>query len=242
MIINISVIIPCFNEHDTISKIVELIRKNDKFKIEIIAVDDFSTDGSREILKDLHSNEKINHLILNDKNFGKGYSLRQGIKRATSDIILIQDADLEYEPSDYEKLIKPIIHNNADVVYGSRFIGSGEKRVLYFWHTVGNKILTIMSNIFTNLNLTDMECCYKVFKSEVIKNLKLEEDRFGFEPEITAKISKKDLKIYEVGIRYNGRKYSDGKKITWKDGFSAIRCIVKYNLKEYFNKDSKLTF
>lgn len=242
MIINISVIIPCFNEHDTISKIVELIRKNDKFKIEIIAVDDFSTDGSREILKNLHSNEKINHLILNDKNFGKGYSLRQGIKRATSDIILIQDADLEYEPSDYEKLIKPIIHNNADVVYGSRFIGSGEKRVLYFWHTVGNKILTIMSNIFTNLNLTDMECCYKVFKSEVIKNLKLEEDRFGFEPEITAKISKKDLKIYEVGIRYNGRKYSDGKKITWKDGFSAIRCIVKYNLKEYFNKDSKLTF
>ena len=242
MIINISVIIPCFNEHDTISKIVELIRKNEKFKIEIIAVDDFSTDGSREILKNLHSNEKINHLILNDKNFGKGYSLRQGIKRATSDIILIQDADLEYEPSDYEKLIKPIIHNNADVVYGSRFIGSGEKRVLYFWHTVGNKILTIMSNIFTNLNLTDMECCYKVFKSEVIKNLKLEEDRFGFEPEITAKISKKDLKIYEVGIRYNGRKYSDGKKITWKDGFSAIRCIVKYNLKEYFNKDSKLTF
>ena len=237
MIINISVIIPCFNEHDTISKIVELIRKNEKFKIEIIAVDDFSTDGSREILKNLHSNEKINHLILNDKNFGKGYSLRQGIKRATSDIILIQDADLEYEPSDYEKLIKPIIHNNADVVYGSRFIGSGEKRVLYFWHTVGNKILTIMSNIFTNLNLTDMECCYKVFKTEVIKNLKLEENRFGFEPEITAKISKKDLKIYEVGIRYNGRKYSDGKKITWKDGFSAIRCIIKYNLKEYFNKD-----
>ena len=240
MIINVSVIIPCFNELNTISKIVELIKKNDKFRIEIIAVDDFSTDGSREILKDLYNNEKIDHLILNDKNFGKGYSLRQGIKKATNDIILIQDADLEYEPSDYEKLIKPIIHNNADVVYGSRFIGSGEKRVLYFWHTVGNKILTIMSNIFTNLNLTDMECCYKVFKSEVIKNLKLEEDRFGFEPEITAKISKKDLKIYEVGIRYNGRKYSDGKKITWKDGFSAIRCIVKYNLIEYFNENKKV--
>ena len=237
MIINISVIIPCFNELNTITKIVELIRKNDKFRAEIIAVDDFSTDGSRDILKDLYNNDKIDHLVLNNKNFGKGYSLRQGIKKVTNDIILIQDADLEYEPSDYEKLIKPIIHNNADVVYGSRFIGSGEKRVLYFWHTVGNKILTIMSNIFTNLNLTDMECCYKVFKTEVIKNLKLEENRFGFEPEITAKISKKDLKIYEVGIRYNGRKYSDGKKITWKDGFSAIRCIIKYNLKEYFNKD-----
>ena len=231
MIINISVIIPCFNELNTITKIVELIRKNDKFRAEIIAVDDFSTDGSRDILKDLYNNDKIDHLVLNNKNFGKGYSLRQGIKKVTNDIILIQDADLEYEPSDYEKLIKPIIHNNADVVYGSRFIGSGEKRVLYFWHTVGNKILTIMSNIFTNLNLTDMECCYKVFKTEVIKNLKLEENRFGFEPEITAKISKKDLKIYEVGIRYNGRKYSDGKKITWKDGFSAIRCIIKYNLR-----------
>ena len=240
MPINISVIIPCFNEINTISKIIDLIIDNDNFKAEIIAVDDFSTDGSREILKDLLNNNKINHLILNDRNFGKGYSLRQGIEKATKNIVLIQDADLEYEPSDYQKLIKPIIHNNADVVYGSRFIGSGEKRVLYFWHTLGNKILTIMSNIFTNLNLTDMECCYKVFKSEVIKNLKLEEDRFGFEPEITAKISKKDLKIYEVGIRYNGRKYSDGKKITWKDGFSAIRCIVKYNLIEYFNENKKV--
>ena len=239
MTINISVIIPCFNEIDTISKIIDLIIGNENFKAQIIAVDDFSTDGSREILKDLLKNNKINHLILNDKNFGKGYSIRQGIEKATNSIVLIQDADLEYEPSDYGKLIKPIIHNNADVVYGSRFIGSDEKRVLYFWHTVGNKILTIMSNIFTNLNLTDMECCYKVFKLEVIKNLKLEENRFGFEPEITAKISKKNLKIYEVGIRYNGRKYSDGKKITWKDGFSAIRCIIKYNLKGYFVKDSE---
>ncbi len=230
MKINVSVVIPCFNEFHTITRIIELVRENNKFDTEIIAIDDFSTDGSREILKDLHNNNKINHLILNEKNYGKGYSLRQGIKKATKNIILIQDADLEYEPSDYEKLIKPIIYNDADVVYGSRFIGSGEKRVLYFWHTVGNKILTIMSNIFTNLNLTDMECCYKVFKSEVIKDIKLEENRFGFEPEVTAKISKKNLKIYEVGIRYNGRKYSDGKKITWKDGFSAIRCIVKYNL------------
>jgi glycosyltransferase involved in cell wall biosynthesis len=228
---NISVIIPCFNEVKSISKIIELIKKNEKFDIEIIAIDDFSTDGSRETLKSLYNKKMINHLILNDKNYGKGYSIRQGIKKTTKDITLIQDADLEYDPLDYEKLVKPILYNNADVVYGSRFIGSGEKRVLYFWHTVGNKILTIMSNVFTNLNLTDMECCYKVFKSKVIKNLKLEENRFGFEPEVTAKISKKNLKIYEVGICYYGRKYSDGKKITWKDGFSAIRCIIKYNFK-----------
>ena len=156
MIINISVITPFFNGLNTISKIVELIRKNDKFRIEIITVDDFSTDGSREILKDSYNHDKINHLILNDKNFGKGYSLRQGIKKGTNDIILTQDADLEYESSDYKGLIKPIRHNNADVVYWSHFIGSGEKRVLYFWHNVGNKILTIMSNIFTNLNLTDI--------------------------------------------------------------------------------------
>ena len=230
MIINISVIIPCFNEHDTISKIVELIRKNEKFKIEIIAVDDFSTDGSREILKNLHSNEKINHLILNDKNFGKGYSLRQGIKRATSDIILIQDADLEYDPSDYIKLVEPIKNNYADVVYGSRFIGSDERRVLFFWHSVGNYILTFFSNMLSNLNLTDMENCYKVFNADIVKNINLKENRFGFEPEITAKLAKLKIRIYEVGVKYYGRTYDDGKKIGWKDGFSAIRCIIIYNL------------
>jgi glycosyltransferase involved in cell wall biosynthesis len=228
--VKLSLIIPCYNELTTISKIIDKVIEIKKFDYEIIVVDDFSTDGTREILKDLLNN-KIQHLVLNEKNYGKGYSVRQGIKKATNDIILIQDADLEYDPSDYEKLIKPIINDKADVVYGSRFIGSEEKRVLYFWHSLGNAFLTLISNIFTNLNLTDMECCYKVFRSEVIKSLKLEENRFGFEPEVTAKLSKKNLRIYEVGVRYYGRKYSEGKKITWKDGFSAIRCIIKYNLK-----------
>ena len=164
------------------------------------------------------------------KNYGKGYSLRKGIEISEGDIILIQDADLEYDPIDYDKIINPILSGNADVVYGSRFIGSDEKRVLYFWHSMGNFILTLLSNMFSNLNLTDMENCYKVFKSDIIKNIKLKENRFGFEPEITAKISKiKNLKIYEVGVKYYGRKYEDGKKITWKDGFSALRCIFYYN-------------
>ena len=221
--------------HNSEKKILETIKSASiashkaKLNFEIIVIDDYSTDGTRDILKNLAKN-KIQHLILNEKNYGKGYSIRQGLKKATHDIILIQDADLEYDPSDYEKLIKPIINDKADVVYGSRFIGSEEKRVLYFWHSLGNAFLTLISNIFTNLNLTDMECCYKVFKSEVIKELKLQENRFGFEPEITAKLSKKNLRIYEVGVRYYGRKYSEGKKITWKDGFSAIRCIIKYNI------------
>lgn len=230
MTIKISVIIACFNERNTINKIIDKIIKLNKFNSEIIVIDDFSTDGSREFLKDI-SKDKIQHLILNDKNYGKGYSIRQGIKKATHDIILIQDADLEYDPSDYEKLIKPMIEDKADVVYGSRFIGSDEKRVLYFWHSLGNFILTLLSNIFSNLNLTDMENCYKVFKSDIIKKIEIKENRFGFEPEITAKISKiNDLRIYEVGIKYFGRKYKEGKKITWKDGFSAIRCIIYYNL------------
>ena len=228
--IKISLIIPCYNELNTISKIINKVLEIKKFDYEIIVVDDFSKDGTREILKEMLNN-KIHYLILNDKNYGKGYCIRQGIKKATNDIILIQDADLEYDPSDYEKLIKPIVNNKADVVFGSRFIGSDEKRVLYYWHSLGNAFLTLISNIFTNLNLTDMECCYKVFKSEVIKSLSLQENRFGFEPEVTAKLSKKNLRIYEVGVRYYGRKYSEGKKITWKDGFSAIRCIIKYNLK-----------
>ena len=227
--IKLSLIIPCYNELTTISKIIDKVLEVKKFDYEIIVIDDYSTDGTRDILKNLAKN-KIQHLILNEKNYGKGYSIRQGLKKATHDIILIQDADLEYDPSDYEKLIKPIINDKADVVYGSRFIGSEEKRVLYFWHSLGNAFLTLISNIFTNLNLTDMECCYKVFKSEVIKELKLQENRFGFEPEITAKLSKKNLRIYEVGVLYYGRKYSEGKKITWKDGFSAIRCIIKYNI------------
>jgi len=225
----VSIIIPCFNEENTISNIIYSVKKNITENDEVIVIDDCSTDKTRDILKKDLKND-IDHLILNEKNFGKGYSIRKGIEKANGSIILIQDADLEYDPSDYKKLLKPIKEGFADVVYGSRFIGSEEKRVLYFWHMVGNKFLTLLSNMFTNLNLTDMEVCYKVFKSDVINDIKLIENRFGFEPEITAKISKKKIRIYEVGVKYYGRTYSDGKKITWRDGFSAIRCILKYNL------------
>ena len=225
----ISVVIPCFNEKNTIQEIIERVRKESKYDKEIIVIDDFSTDGTREILTD-KINTNIDKLILNDNNFGKGYSVRRGIKEASSEIILIQDADLEYDPIDYPKLIEPITKGNADIVYGSRFIGSDEKRVLFYWHSLGNFFLTTLSNMLSNLNLTDMENCYKVFKSEIIKNIDLKENRFGFEPEITAKIAKKNLRIYEVGVKYHGRNYSEGKKITWKDGLSALRCIFIYNL------------
>jgi glycosyltransferase involved in cell wall biosynthesis len=212
-----------------LEQIIDRVIAQNLYNKEIIVIDDYSTDGTREILK-TRIETKVQKIILNSKNFGKGYSLRQGIKAASGDIILIQDADLEYDPTDYPKLVEPINKGYADVVYGSRFIGADEKRILFFWHSVGNKILTLFSNIFSNLNLTDMENCYKVFKSEVIKNIDLKENRFGIEPEITAKIAKKNLRIYEVGVKYYGRKYKDGKKITWKDGFSALRCIIKYNI------------
>ena len=225
----ISIIIPCYNEVSTIEVIIDQILSIKDYEKEIIVIDDFSTDGTREIIKEKLSN-KINEIILNEKNYGKGFSVRQGINRANGDIILIQDADLEYDPSDYCKLINPIKSGKADVVYGSRFIGFEEKRVLYFWHSVGNFFLTLLSNMLSNLNLTDMEVCYKAFKKDVIKNIELKENRFGFEPEVTAKIAKKNLKIFEVGVKYYGRKYDEGKKITWKDGLSAIRCIIYYNL------------
>ena len=225
----LSIVIPCFNEEKTITQIIDKILNKVNLDKEIIVIDDCSTDKTRSILQN-ELKSKIDKLIINDQNYGKGYSIKEGIKVAQGEILIIQDADLEYDPGDYNRLIKPIISNVADVVYGSRFVGSEEKRILYFWHMVGNKLLTILSNMFTNLNLTDMEVGYKVFKTDIIKNIDLKEKRFGFEPEITAKISKKDLRIYEVGINYYGRKYSEGKKITWKDGFSAIRCILYYNL------------
>jgi len=225
----LTIIIPCFNEVNTIKQIIDKIVEVSPYENEIIIIDDFSTDGSREILSQIEK-AKISKLILNEKNYGKGYCIKKGIEETTGDILIIQDADLEYDPSDYTKMIEPIKKNNADVVYGSRFMGSEEKRVLYYWHTLGNKFLTTLSNMFTNINLTDMECCYKAFKIEIIKEIDLKENRFGFEPEVTAKLAKKDIRIYEVGIKYFGRKYSDGKKITWKDGLAAIYCIIYYNL------------
>lgn len=225
----ISIIIPVFNEINTLEKVLDNINKLNLEKKEIIVIDDYSTDGTRELITE-KLKKKCDKIFLNTRNFGKGYSIRQGIKLVTGDIVIIQDADLEYDPQDYKNLIRPFLKYDADVVYGTRFNSSDEKRVLYFWHTVGNKFLTLLSNVFTNLNLTDMENCYKVFKSEIIKNITLEENRFGFEPEITAKISKKKIKIFEVGVSYNGRTYAEGKKITWRDGFSALKCIIKYNL------------
>ena len=225
----ISIIIPCYNEAQTIEILVNKILNIKDLNYEIIIIDDASNDGTKKIIEN-KLRDKVDKIIFNKKNYGKGFSIREGIKISEGEIILIQDADLEYSPSDYKKLLNPIINKDADVVYGSRFISSSEKRVLYFWHSLGNKLITLMSNFLTNLNLTDIEVCYKVFKSEVIKSIHLKENRFGFEPEVTAKISKLNLKIFEVGISYNGRKYSEGKKITWKDGFSALRCIIKYNL------------
>ena len=224
-----SIIIPCYNEEKTIDKIINKILELRNLDLEIIIVDDCSTDSSKNIIE-TKLKDKVYRVIYNKINSGKGFSIRKGIAAATGQIILIQDADLEYDPNDYYKILDLFKFGIADVVYGSRFIGSEKKRVLYFWHTLGNKFLTLISNIFTNLNLSDMEVGYKAFKSEIIKDMVLTEDRFGFEPEVTAKISKKNIKIYEVGISYFGRKYSEGKKITWRDGFSAIRCIIKYNL------------
>ena len=225
----ITIIIPCYNEVKTIEIIVNKILKLNKYEFEIIIVDDYSVDGTREILKDKLSS-KVSLIIYNEKNYGKGFCIKKGIEQSNGNIILIQDADLEYDPQDYPKLINPIINNYADVVYGSRFVGGDEKRVFFSWHTVANKILTLISNIFSNLNLTDMECGYKCFRSEVLKKITLNQNRFGFEPEITAKISKMNVRIFEVGVSYFGRTYSEGKKITYKDAFNALYCIIRYNI------------
>ena len=228
----LSVIVPCYNEIKYIREIIIKIKhKNPSLDIEIIVIDDNSRDGTKSELNLLKNENKIDHLILNNKNMGKGFCIREGIKLCSGHAILIQDADLEYDPAEYKKLVMPIFNDQADVVYGSRFVGSESKRVLYFWHTVGNKFLTLLSNMFSNLNLTDMETCYKMFRRDIIKSIEIKENRFGIEPEITAKISKiKGVRIYEVGISYYGRTYEEGKKIGWKDGFRAIYCILKYNL------------
>jgi len=224
----LSVIIPCFNEEKTISDLINAVKNSGISNQEIIVVDDCSTDGSKNILKNL-KNEDIK-LFFHSSNKGKGAALRTGFKQATGDICIVQDADLEYDPKEYSLMIEPIIANKADVVFGSRFQSGRPHRVVYFWHRMGNGFLTLISNIFTDLNLSDMETCFKAFRTEIIKSIKIEENRFGFEPEITAKISNLNLRIYEIGISYYGRTYAEGKKIGWKDGVRAIYCILKYNL------------
>lgn len=225
----LSVIIPCFNESQTIIEILSRIRSVPlNLELEIIVIDDYSTDGTREILQNELGN-KVDVLFLQPKNYGKGAAIRRGLNLSTGEIIIIQDADLEYDPKEYPNLLQPILEGNADVVFGSRFLSMGPRRVLYFWHKVGNNLLTLLSNFFTNLDLTDMETCYKVFTHSVAKQITIKENRFGFEPELTAKIAKLNLRIYEVGISYHGRTYAEGKKIGWKDGFRALYCIVKYN-------------
>lgn len=225
----LSVVIPCFNEVGTIERIIAAVRASPHPDKEIIVVDDGSSDGTREKISG-ELRPLIDQLVMHEKNQGKGAALRSGIRAATGDIVIIQDADLEYDPNEYPNLIAPIAEDRADVVYGSRFMGAAPHRVLYFWHRVGNGFLTLLSNMFTNLNLTDMETCYKAFRRSVIQSIEIEEDRFGFEPEITAKVSKLGCRIYEVGISYYGRTYAEGKKIGYRDGFRAIYCIVKYNL------------
>lgn len=225
----LSIVIPCYNECDTIESIIEAVKACPVEDREIILVDDCSTDGTIETLKN-KVEPVIDKVLYHEKNQGKGAALRTGIKEAVGDIVIIQDADLEYDPQEIPIVIEPILNGKADVVYGSRFLGGSAHRVVYFWHMVGNKFLTFLSNILTNINLTDMETCYKAFRREIIQSINIKENRFGFEPEITAKVAKKQCRIYEVGISYYGRTYAEGKKIGWKDGFRAIWCIIKYNV------------
>src|SRR5712672_252732 len=227
----LSVVMPVYNERATLREAIRRVLAM-PIDIELLCVDDGSRDGSREILEELQLKHSQIRALLQPHNMGKGAALRRGIQEATGDFVVIQDADLEYDPADYASLLEPLLQGKADVVYGSRFLGSGPHRVLYFWHSVGNWVLTLLSNCLTNINLSDMETCYKVFRREIIQAIPIEENRFGFEPEITVKVAKRHLRIYEVGISYWGRTYEEGKKIGWKDGLRALWCLLKYSLKE----------
>jgi len=227
----LSVVMPVYNEQATLRQVIARVLAVPQ-SIELICVDDGSTDGSRDILAQLQAQHPQIRVLLQPRNMGKGAALHRGIREATGDFLIIQDADLEYDPDDYTALLEPLLEGRADVVYGSRFLSGRPHRVLYFWHSVGNRILTLLSNALTNINLTDMETCYKVFRREVIQSIPLEEKRFGFEPEVTVKIAKRNLRIYEVGISYWGRTYEEGKKINWKDGVRALFCLLKYCITE----------
>ena len=227
----LSVVMPVYNERATLRAVIERVLAA-PLEIELLCVDDGSRDGSREILADLQAAHPQIRVFLQPQNQGKGAALRRGISEATGDFVIIQDADLEYDPTEYPLLLEPLLQDKADVVYGSRFLGAGPHRVLYFWHSVGNSVLTLISNCLTNINLSDMETCYKVFRREIIQAIPIEENRFGFEPEITVKVAKRQLRIYEVGISYWGRTYEEGKKIGWKDGVRALWCLLKYTVKE----------
>lgn len=228
----LSVIMPVYNESATLRQVIERVLSATVGPVELICIDDASHDGSRKVLNGLQTQYPQMRVLFQPKNMGKGAALRRGIQEATGDFVIIQDADLEYDPNDYSILLDPLLQGKADVVYGSRFLGAAPHRVLYFWHSVANRLLTLLSNCLTNINLTDMETCYKAFRRDVIQSIPLEEDRFGFEPEITVKVAKRQLRIYEVGISYWGRTYEEGKKIGWKDGARALWVLLKYSFKE----------
>ena len=226
--LTLSVVIPCYNEVTTLEDVVAAVRAS-PVTTEIVLVDDASSDGTRELIRD-KLEERVERVVYHERNQGKGAALRSGFAVVTGDVVVVQDADLEYDPAEFPRLLQPFLQQDADVVYGSRFTGGGSHRVLYYWHSLGNWGLTTLSNMMTNLNLTDMEVCYKLFRREILEQITIEEDRFGIEPEITAKVSKLDCRIYEVGISYSGRTYAEGKKIGWRDGVRALWCIFKYNL------------